>query len=80
MSLKPGELDERGLARLFGVPWVPSAGERAAWTFADCDCEPCITHCVRCDGRRLMLSMVRQYHERAADLPVPALPEETPQP
>lgn len=45
-------------------PWVPTEkSERAAWTLADCDCEPEVRHCTRCDGRRLMLAVAARLSE-----------------
>ena len=65
-NLKPGEVDARGLANLYAVLWVP-AEARSAWVLDACICDPQVQHCERCDARRLMVAMVRQYVERRAD-------------
>lgn len=49
---------------LYVKPWVPQdRATWAAWTLADCDCEPMSTHCVRCDSRRIMLAVHRRHIE-----------------
>lgn len=44
--------------RLYVKPYLNDGGALSAgWVLDDCDCDPHVEHCLRCDSRRLMRSM-----------------------